>query len=453
MVATQTNKIILNDGEAQLLLSVDSPEVIERLVAARDPVVAALHMLEVGAAVLNRAAASSNLDYVEKRFDAAAHSMEAYFQSFQAQLQEYIRENFDPHMGASFTAKAVKLLAEQHSQLKEQVRTILDNTQSQIARETGRLELGQSTLDRKLDPDNKAGYLGRLIQQIESFDHKLLQQFSETDKASFVGKLNETIAQHFGSDGLVLEQIRGLISLDKGTALAEMYEGLRREVSDLRDTLMRTQGQQELVDKTTVKGYPFESRVFDRLQSIAQPYSDLVEDLSLIAEAVSGSKKGDYTYTLASSSYKIVIDAKNYSKLKSLKAMLKYLDEALEQRSSQVGIIVVPDQEALQKQIGEWNYYEGNKIVTTLDYLEISIKFAKYIIGSQTQASDQINLADVKSSLEFVQTKMKDISILKGKLTKLANGVTGSIHEIQEMLDTFKNDVNTKLEELSAQVF
>ncbi len=213
---------------------------------------------------------------------------------------------------------------------------------------------------------------------------------------------------------------------------------------------MKMAGQQELLDSTTKKGFPFEDKVFEKLQTIAHPFGDVVEDTSLKAEAISGSKKGDYVYHIAGTDATIVLDAKNYGRLKSLPAMLGYLKDAMRDRGSKIGVIVVPEKENLQKQIGEWNVY-GRSIITPLEFLEINIKYAKFVLRLEDTDTQTVNMGLVRQKLEAVQRKMKEITSVKTKLTKLSNGVASSVADIQENLDNIRHDINEKLSEIQIE--
>jgi len=314
------------------------------------------------------------------------------------------------------------------------------------------LEIGVSVLSR-LSASQDLDYVDK---RINEFLHAVEQNFTdhyEHGSTSFAEQLDRTVNTYFGKNGDVLNLIEDKLrtDLEGKTPLGQVYTGLKAEISSLRDLLMHLEGRHEVEEKTTAKAYPFEDKVFQRLQEIAKPYADIVDDMSLKAEAISGSKKGDYVYALALSDKNIVLDAKNYSKLRSLKAMLDYLRDAMKSRSSKIGIIVVPEKHNLQKQIGDWNFYDGDKIITSFEHLEVSIKFAKFAITLQTSSSKEVNVGGIQNKLESIQRKMKEISTVKSKLTKLSNGVATSVGEIQSLLDTIRDDVNEKLSDIEEE--
>jgi hypothetical protein len=382
-------------------------------------------------------------------------NVQEHFHAFDSRMHDILNKNLNPSDSGSFLGQAHVLINAEAERVNASLTQALHNTKEVISQEATKIQDGRERLDRKMDPANTYGYLAALIKKMEEFDVHLSHQFSETDRASFVGKLQTMVDQHFGADGQVLDLIQQQLMVDPNssnttTPLNQIYHGLKQEIASLRDSVMKMVGQQEMLEQTSKKGFPFEDLVYEELQRIARPFGEIVEDTSLKVEAISGSKKGDYVYHITNSDHTIVLDAKNYSKLKSLPAMLGYIKEAARDRSSKFGIIVVPEKENLQKQIGSWNVY-GKAIITPLDYLEISIKFAKFMIQLDDSDSSAVNIGMIRQKLESVQRKMKEVSTVKSKLTKLSNGVAASVADIQENLDSIRLDVNEKILEIEAE--
>ena len=280
------------------------------------------------------------------------------------------------------------------------------------------LEVG-CTVIRRIETDEHADYLERRISHTVQRVEDAFDGLSE--------KLNDQLTWQ----------------TDPASPLARLHSAIREEILGLRDAVVREEAISEIIQKTALKGAEFEEEVWDRLQKIAKPHSDAVEDTRITAEAVSGSKKGDYVYTVEGIG-RIVIDAKNHNRLGSLPAMLSYIKEAILQRTAGFGIIVAPDASCLQKQIGEWNVYE-DKIITTLDNLELSLRYAKFVMDYRERSG----LGDstmVQEKLATVRRYMKDFSTWKSKLTKLQNGVSSAIEDIKNSLDSTKAEIERALE-------
>jgi len=311
------------------------------------------------------------------------------------------------------------------------------------------LEGEYSKIDFKLNPTNEVGYLGVIHNQILHFEGSLAKQFNETDTASFVGKLRSCVGDYFGENGEIIRLLDEKLKMDlEGrTPLGQLFVGLKTEISLLRDTIVRIIARQELVDQTTKKGFVFEEVVLERLEEIAKPFGDIVEDISLKSEAISNSKKGDFLYQYGDSGARVVLDAKNYGKLKSLPAMLAYIKEAIKERDAKFGIIVAPNEQSLQKQIGCWNAY-NNCIVCTIDSLGVALRYAKYYTQLSTGESANLNVGGVQMKLEEISRKLKQFTSMKAKLTKLSNGVATAVQEIQTLIDETRDRIHQLLEEI-----
>ena len=131
--------------------------------------------------------------------------------------------------------------------------------------------------------------------------------------------------------------------------------------------------------------------------------------------------------------------------------MLEYIKEATHERFCKFGVIVAPNADSLQKQIGSWNVYD-NCIITPIDSLEISIKYAKYVMQYQEASTQNANFGVVKQKLSNVERKMKEVSSLKSKLTKLSNGVVASVADIQDTLEGLRYDIQVALQEIFTEL-
>lgn len=442
--------IVINNGIAEITVKTSSSDIINYFSQLPEAVRAlqVVKTLEVGSLVLSRVSNYNDCDYVNSKVNDILSHILVKFSSLESTLCKNLQEALDPIKIGSPLSIASKLLANQSEIAATKLTEILRNTQDNLSKELLKIQTCTQTLDKSLDPTNKLGYLSAVIKTIDSFDSNLTQQFSDTNTNSLVSKLQNTINQNFGNDGAALRSLESKLQLDRATPLGQLYFGLKEEITLLRDAFMVMQGEEAAAEYSTSKGFDFEAVVFGVLQEIAKTHSDLTEDISKVSEAVSGSKKGDFSYTLLDSGNRLVLDAKNYKKLSSLKNMLDYLREAMKERNAAIGILVAPDEESLQKQIGSWNCYEGDKIITTLDNLEISIKFCKYYCRLKTNNTQVINSSLIKEKLEILLRKVKELSNVKTKLSKLSTGVTASISEIQNSLDLLKDDFLNSLTDL-----
>jgi hypothetical protein len=448
-------QVTLTDDYAEIAnIRITDPDTLSylRQVDPGDLVSEIVKAINLGVAVTSRVQASSDMEFVNRRLSEMTAHVDSRFMALNSNLQSALQTHLDPGAADSFMAKTQQIIANQSQQIGKELGDLLRETRSSIAQETSRIEEGRKQLDQSLNPKYADSYLAVLIEKFGGFENYLNTQLSETDASSFIGKLRSAVGDYFGDNGQVLQLIDDKLRVDiEGkTPLGQVFLGLRTEIQDLRDLLVKLSGQKELMEQTSVKGFVFEDRVFERLQDISQPHSDLVEDLSKQAE-VSGSKKGDYLYSVQDSPGKIVLDAKCYKRITSLPGMLSYIKQAMSNRDAAFGIIVVPEKRNLQKQIGEWNVY-GDIIITPLEHLETSIKYAKNCLRLKEFKSNEVNVGLIKYKLDEVRRKIKGFSSIKGKLTKLNNGVSTSIAEVQMDLSNLKEEIAKKLEEIGSEI-
>lgn len=409
--------------------------------------------LEIGILVLSRVNTVQTVDFFNVKISELLNNVQTHFAHLDGLVRELLIQSLDPSKNDSFLARTQNVITTQVERVNVSLLDVVRDARNLLIAEAEKIQNGRESLDKKMDPSNSSGYLASLIQRMNDFERKLNTQFSDTDSASFVGKLKQIVAEHFGAEGKVLQLIDKKLMLDPEgkTPLSQIYFGLKGEIASLRDLTMKLAGQQELLNATTQKGYPFEDKVFDSLQKIAHPFGDVVEDTSLKVEAISGSKKGDYVYKILDTKQSVVLDAKNYNKLKSLTAMLDYLKIAMQERNCRFGIIVAPDIASLQKQVGSWNVYD-NCIITPIDFLEMSIKYAKFSMQFQEASSKNINPSLIRQKLNSVERKMKEVTNLKTKLTKLNNGVTASVADIQDCVESLRHDIQQLLQEIFTEL-
>jgi len=409
----------------------------------------ATRALQIGVAVLNKISINNDMHYLDAQILKTLNTVEKEFQILTTQFQNQLLVALDPHREGSYLALANQSIQQKTDVISTSLNTVIRNTQEMLIQQLRQLEAEYTKIDFKLNPTNEAGYLGTIHNQILHFENNLTKQFNETDTASFVGKLRSCVGDYFGANGEVLQLFESKLQMDlEGrTPLGQLFVGLKAEINLLRDTVVRIIAKQELIDQTTKKGFIFEEIVLQQLEEIAKAFGDIVEDVSLKSEAISNSKKGDFLYQYGDSGVKVVLDAKNYGKIKSLPAMLAYIKEAMKERDAQFGIIVAPDEQSLQKQIGPWNAY-NNCIVCAIDYLGVALKYAKYYVQLSNNEGANLNIGSVQMKLEEIGRKLKEFTSMKAKLTKLSNGVATAVQEIQSLIDDTRDRIHQLLEEI-----
>jgi hypothetical protein len=201
--------------------------------------------------------------------------------------------------------------------------------------------------------------------------------------------------------------------------------------------------------KGTQKGVEFEKYCEEIISEIAKHHNDRVESTGNVSGIVEGSKKGDYVYTIQDSGKKIVLEMKDYANPQSTPKLEKYLDEAIENRGAEYGIVVSKRKSGFSKDVGIFQEY-GNKLFVALttedsddaelqnDLLIIALRWARLKLKQKSGTIDSLLIVE---KIENIQRIMKEFSNIKRKCTNI-KGISEEISEdLEELRDTIKADL------------
>jgi hypothetical protein len=251
-------------------------------------------------------------------------------------------------------------------------------------------------------------------------------------------KLEKQLDEQFGDHGNSIKD-----------SMTEMFHKLGLDLGINRAVELEHQ-------KGTQKGVEFEQYCEDIISEIAKYHNDRVESTGNVSGIVEGSKKGDYVYTIQDNGKKIVLEMKDYANPQSTPKLEKYLDEAIENRGAEYGIVVSKRKSGFSKDVGIFQEY-GNKLFVALttedsddaelqnDLLIIALRWAKLKLK---QKSGTINSALIIEKIENIQRIMKEFSNIKRKCTN----IKGISDEISEDLEELRNTIKVNLLEVSTSL-
>ena len=204
-------------------------------------------------------------------------------------------------------------------------------------------------------------------------------------------------------------------------------------------------------EKGSQKGVEFEEYCEEHISSIAQYHGDKLEATGMLTGIIEGSKKGDFVYTIQDSGKKIVLEMKDYSSKQSTPKLEAYMNEAIENRGADYGIVVSKKSSSLSKEVGIFQEY-GNKLFVALtteetddvelqnELLVIALRWARLRLK---QKSGTVDSAIIIEKIENIQRTMKDFSNIKRKCTSI-KGISDEISEdLDELRDKIKEDILT----------
>jgi len=205
--------------------------------------------------------------------------------------------------------------------------------------------------------------------------------------------------------------------------------------------------------KGTQKGVEFEEYCEEIISDIAKHHNDRLEATGNVSGIVEGSKKGDYVYTIQDSGKKIVLEMKDYTNPQSTPKLEKYLNESMENRGAEYGIVISKRKSGFSKDVGIFQEY-GNKLFVALtteetdnaelqsDLLVIALRWARLKLK---QKSATIDSGLIIEKIENIQRIMKEFSNIKRKCTS----IKGISDEISEDLEGLRDKIKEDLSEVS----
>jgi hypothetical protein len=201
--------------------------------------------------------------------------------------------------------------------------------------------------------------------------------------------------------------------------------------------------------KGTQKGIEFEEYCEEIISEIAKHHNDRLESTGNITGLIEGSKKGDHVYTIKDSGKKIVLEMKDYTNPQSTPKLERYMNDAIENRGAEYGIIISKRKNGFSKDVGVFQEY-GNKLFVALtteesenvelqnELLVIALRWARLRLK---QKSGTVDSSLIIEKIENVQRSMKKFSSIKAKCTN----IKGISDEITEDLDELRETINADL--------
>ena len=244
-------------------------------------------------------------------------------------------------------------------------------------------------------------------------------------------KLEKQLDEQFGDHGNFIKD-----------SMAEMLHQLGLDIGISKAVDVEHQ-------KGTQKGVEFEEYCEEIISEIAKHHNDRLESTGTTTGLIEGSKKGDHVYTIKDSGKKIVLEMKDYTSPQSTPKLERYMNEAIENRGAEYGIVISKRKSGFSKDVGIFQEY-GNKLFVALtteesesvelqnELLVIALRWARLRLK---QKSGTVDSSLIIEKIENVQRTMKKFSNVKAKCTS----IKGTVDEISEDLEELRETINADL--------
>jgi hypothetical protein len=472
----------------------------------------ALEALKIGVVALRHVGGLITADQFRRdgdRFLAGLEkSLELHKQTVQSQIENKLREYFDPKDGR-FTHR-VQGLVSQDGELSQLIKGFIDGDNSQLARTM----IAQiSPLMKHLDPQQSEGLLmvlrGSVETQLSNHRNHVLKEFSLDNKEGALCRLICELTNKHGDlskdfQKKIDEVIKELSLNEEGSALKRLVDSVDRaqrricdefsldneqsalkrfktelmtvfqahvEVSakfqeEVKLALRELTARREEQARSTLHGGTFQSAFFQFLHHHCEPRGDVAEFTADRVGNVKNCKIGDAILELGHDSRapgaRIVFEAKEVNGF-TLKEALAELESARKNRAAEVGVFVFSDKTAPKdlRPIGRY----GNDVVVrwnpddrvTDAYLWAAIELARLMCLQQLHDRD-VQAADFESIERAIHDIEKHAANLEDvrKYAETIQSASGKILKRVEIdSEAFKRQIETlrsKVDDLKACV-
>lgn len=266
---------------------------------------------------------------------------------------------------------------------------------------------------------------------------------SDSHSTMFLGELQSLL----GANGQLLAGFRAALDPLGDSPLAVALSGVRAELTNLRDDLVRNQGRDQEAARGTAKGLAFEDRLDGTLRQIARGIGAVVEYTGKsVGNLSSVAIVGDYLFTLADGR-RIVIEVKHQQTigLTGKNGILAELERAMINRSAQAGLCISA-LDAYPAEVGSFNVY-GNRVLVVDDGEGTMIAAAlRWLMLAEAAArsDDELDIGAIKAGLERLRGTCQRFATNRSALTE----VNKSVNKVSESLAEMRDEVLSLVDDL-----
>ena len=321
-------------------------------------------------------------------------------------------------------------------------------------------------LDEKFEQALKIGVIG--AKNIDTAGHvHFFQKEANKISAEIDQKINDILGENgivadivtktFGVDGKLVNDLLNPKKEGPPLQLAvhEIKTSVHTDIEDLTSALQVNKGKAEEADRGTQKGKAFEDYLEELLGEIAKIHGDSVRPTGTEAGMRTDCDKGDFVYDIKELNKRIVWEAKKYNTRLTEPKINDYLDEAIENREADYGILVSRNVEALNKDIGWFKELSDKKLVIALgtknndpelhpEILHIAYRWARAKLRQDTLQSGGFDPTFVNDKIIVLQEKLKDLESIKGQCKNIDTAST----EIKNLAEGLNEELDNTFEEI-----
>ena len=414
----QLNKIEVNNNEVIINdLVIQNEELSQYIVSAENKEQALMEVISLGVQTLNTLKNSIEKDYTKKVFEEMSESMDKTLDTTLTSIQDEFNNYFDDEDG-SFIKELNDSSSELSKTLKEEFENFLDPGKTESA-----------------------------ITKIK----EVLTEAKEQSKLSFEEALNPSV-----ESSKIYELKTQLVD-----SFNNKIDEISTQVSDLTTALGIEEKTAELKEKGTQKGLEFEEVVQTKLVELAP--NDFVSRVSKEKGSVAKSDKGDHVLTISQGNkneVNIVFESKSGNDFDSTSKIKKYLDEAMKNRNSEVGVMVF-DEISRYKELSSNPFFiiDENKLAVYLDKddsvddtaFRVCYVYARQLalkLSKTNMTSNEVDLSMLQDELNNIFSEINNLRAIKMANTE----AKGQIDKSTKLLEGKQTKIKTSLQNLFTEL-
>jgi hypothetical protein len=426
-------------------LFVESPDLFELLRKCDtevERIAETKKVIDIGAFVKSKVQLAVDTDYFDRRVAEMTGDFEKGLETVKSELLRNIEEKFDPTHSNSYTEKIQKFFDEK----KEQFERSIQNSLKELT--DGKKAISEK-IDESFNPELRNSHISKLLEIVDKFQNEIKKDFNIEQEGSITHQMKQLIKTTLGEDGELTKSIDHRLSFDNPqSTVAILQENLLKKLDEIKTEITASKNAAETaqaaLEKSTQKGYDFEDTLLDYLEKFARLHGDIVEDVSKVSGEVTRSKKGDFVYSVTSLNKTIAIEARNRNMQTPAKTLTE-MEETILNRKSDCVLYIYADEYQLHKQVGAFQEYPPNKIVTHFGLWEIALKIAISRLTIESATIEGIDRTAVENEIESVKNSLKNFRTIK----TAAKNILNESNKITNQADQIKKDISESLDRLS----
>lgn len=288
------------------------------------------------------------------------------------------------------------------------------------------------------------------------------------------GKLRGHIDEAFGEDGVFVERLDEELGEDgdriqqaldpdtKGTPTHRLKSSIQDQIERLRDKIEEQATEEETEERmkrrSTLKGEDFEDTVDTLLSDLVYGTSHGVEPTGEKVGELSNRKVGDFVLTLADTNQRIVVEAKSDQSYSQPK-IKKELEDAIENRDADYGIIVFEAESQVPDKVGYFHEFDNDRLAVALSadeeeepepgYLRIAFSWARTrAIQMYVDTGSDLDPEAIQTEVGELEDEIDQFSTIRKKTTSIKK----TANEIDEELDEIEGEVKSRLTDIRAEL-